>query len=294
VKNMTIGTLAALLLSATTASFSERVWVLLHGVGGSGRDWRYVAPALAGQGQTVLRPSLPNRAGLFDWAENVVEFFERSSLLEREDRSVLLVAHSFGGAVVLFLLRTAYELNHNNLVSMETQLGCAHLRGRAVGACQKIKAGWQALMRDPARAQRWVRAAQKISHVFLYHAALRGACGADVDLVGLGGEATASLQLLAQQGDFFYHPVEHISWEGQITITNLYGGRKYMLSLCGLCGNDSMLSYEQQRLSLQAPGYREIFFDHRSHFDFALSPSAGRQLAQSLKAYGEALPGGVR
>lgn len=292
---MIIGVVLALVLRVHTVLEAQEIWVLLHGIGGSGRDWRYVAPELARSGQTVLRPSLSSYTGLFAWAENVVEFFEKSRLLERADRSVLVVAHSFGGAVVLFLLKTAYALEHRRLAHLEAQLDCARLRGRAVGACHKIKAGWQALLSDPQRAQKWVRAAQKIKHVFLYHAALRGACGAELDLWGLGGDATASLQLLAQRGDFFYHPVEHVSWEGQITIVNLYGGRKYMLSLCGLSGNDSMLSYDQQRLSAEALGYRELFFDHRSHFDFALSPTAGRQLAQALSrlAHSERLSGGV-
>jgi len=291
-----MGIALALVLTVNTALEAQEIWVLLHGVGGSGRDWRYIAPELARSGQTILRPSLPNRVGLFAWAENIVEFFGKGRLLERADRSVLVVAHSFGGAVVLFFLKTAYELEHQNLARLEAQLDCGRLQGRAVGACQKIKAGWQALLSDPQRAQKWVRAAQKIKHVFLYHAALRGACGAELDLWGLGGDATASLQLLAQLSDFFYHPLEHISWEGQISIVNLYGGRKYMLSLCGLSGNDSMLSYEQQRLSAEALGYRELFFDHRSHFDFALSPSAGRHLAHALRrlAYAERLSGGVR
>lgn len=289
---ITISTLLALLLSVNT---EERVWVLLHGVGGSGRDWRYVASELNRSGQMVLRPSLPNRAGLFAWAENVVEFFAQSGLLEHKDRSVYVVAHSFSGAVVLFLLRTAYELDHQNLSSLETQLVCAQLRGRAARACQQIKSDWRALLGDPQRAQRWMRAAAKIEHVFLYHPALRGACGADLDFLGLGGDATASLQLLEQLSDFFYLPIEHLSWDGQVTITNLYGGREWMISLCGFSENDSMLSYEQQRLLREAPGYRELFFDHRSHFDFALSPTAGQQLAQALRtlSHKQELTGGV-
>lgn len=292
---MAIGTLLALLLSVNTGDFTEKVWLLLHGVGGSGHDWRYVAPELGSPGQTVLRPSLPNRAGLFAWAENIVTFFAQSGLLERENQSVRIVAHSFSGAVVLFLLRTAYELDHQHLASLEAQLVCAKLRGRAARACQQMKTSWQALLADAQQAQRWVRVAFKIEQVFLYHPALRGACGANLDLLGLGGDATASLQLLEQLSDFFYLPVEHLSWDGRIAITNLYGGRAWMVSLCGFCKNDSMLSYDQQRLSLEAPGYRELFVDHRSHFAFALSRAAGRQLAQSLRtlAHTTALSGGV-
>ncbi len=285
-----IGTLLALFLSVNT---EQRVWVLFHGVGGSGRDWRYVAPELSHSGQMVLRPSLPNRAGLFAWAENVVEFFAQNSLLEREDRSVYVVAHSFSGAVVLFLLRTAYDLYHQHLASREAQLVCAQVRERAARACQQIKSGWQALLAEPQRAQRWVRVALKIEQVFLYHPALRGACGADLDLLGLGGDATASLQLLEQLGDFFYVPLEHITWDGQIGITNLYGGKAFMISLCGFYTNDSMLSYEQQRLLQKAPGYRELFFDRRSHFDFALSRAAGRQLARALCRFAQTSYGGV-
>lgn len=288
---LAIGTLLALLLSVNT---EERVWVLLHGVGGSGRDWRYVVRELGQVEPLVLRPSLPNRAGLFSWAENVVEFFAQSGLLEREDRSVYIVAHSFSGAVVLFLLRTAYELAHQNLSSLETQLVCAQVRGRAARACQQIKSGWRALLADPQQAQRWVRVAWKIEHVFLYHPALRGACGADLDFLGLGGDATASLQLLEQLHDFFYLPIAHITWDGQVTITNLYGGKAFMISLCGFSANDSMLSYEQQRLAREAPGYRELFFDRRSHFDFAFSPTAGRQLAHALRklSHSQELTGG--
>ncbi|MCX8103263.1 MAG: alpha/beta hydrolase [Candidatus Bipolaricaulota bacterium] len=258
------------------------VWVLVHGIWpGSGRDWRYVAPALAGQ--TVLRPTLPGRAGLFEWAQNVVQVFEEHRA--RPDRSIRVVGHSFGGAVVLFLLRTAYELDRETLPELYARLDCARFAGRAGQACRQIHEGWRRLLTDPQQALRWIRAAQKIERVFLYHAALRGACGACLDLVGLGGDTTASLCLLEDLGEFLYLPIEHVTWGEAIPIVNLYGGGEWMLSLCGLRENDFALSHRQQTLAAASCAYQEIFFDTHMHFAFALRRDVGQRLARTLHEF---------
>lgn len=269
----------------------ESLWVLLHGIWpGSGRDWRYVASVLSKQGQTVLRPTLPGRAGLFPWANNIVQFFEEQGLLDRADKSVRVVAHSFAGAAVLFLLRTAYELNSNTLADLQTRLDCAQFLGRAAQACREIEDGWSALLADSSEAQRWMTTAQKIERVFLYHPALQGACGTCLDFLGFGGGTTASLCLLSELGSFFFSPIAQVTWAGTIPIVNLYGGMDWMLSLCGLRENDFALSRSQQLLRLpdESGCYREIFSGSHMHFAFAVRRSVGRELAQLLHELAQA------
>ncbi len=256
----------------------ESRWVLLHGIWpGSGRDWRFVAPLLQEQGATVLRPSLPARAGLFAWAENVVNYLEGTSA------QIYVVAHSFSGAVTLFLLRTAYELDRGSLETLHASLDCTSFTGRAAYACGQLLEGWQQLLSDQERAARWIAVAQKVERLFLYHPALRGACGACLDIWGLGGgDTTASLCLLAEIADWLFTPIERVTWDSAIAVTNLYGGSEWMLSLCGLQDNDFALRLEQQRLSLEGGSYREVFVGRQLHFAFALRRSVAEKLVTQL------------
>ncbi|MCI2430460.1 hypothetical protein LM602_08045 [Candidatus Acetothermia bacterium] len=265
---------------AESTSPSRTHWLLLHGIWpGSGRDWRFVAPLLREQGAMVLRPSLPARAGLFAWAEAIVGY------LERVPSELYVVAHSFSGAATLFMLRTAYELQHGNLKTLIARLDCASFTGRAAYACRQLSEGWQQLLSETERATRWIGAAKKIERVFLYHPALRGACGACWDLWGFGGgDTTASLCLLAEIAGWLFTPIERVTWESAIAVTNLYGGSEWMLSLCGLQDNDFALRLEQQRLSLEGHNYREVFVGRQLHFAFALRRSAAEKLVTQLSS----------
>ncbi|MCS6936917.1 MAG: hypothetical protein NZ610_05800 [Candidatus Bipolaricaulota bacterium] len=260
-------------------ALSKTHWVLLHGVWpGSSRDWRLVAPLLQEQGATVWRPTLPGRVGLFPWADNIAHY-----VVENAPSNLYVIAHSFSGAATLLLLRTAYELQHGDLEALIAHLDCDAFTGRAAYACRQLREGWQQLVADRARAARWIQAAQKIKHLFLYHPALRGACGACWDRWGLwGGDATASLCLLAKIADWLFTPLERVTWRGAIAITNLYGGSEWMLSLCGLHQNDLVLGLEQQRLFVEGHGYREVLVGNQLHFSFAMRRSAAQRLIELL------------
>ncbi len=264
-------------------SESKAVWLLLHGIWpGSGRDWRYVAPMLEEKGAAVLRPTLPSRAGLFAWAENIVGY------LEAAPTKLYIVAHSFSGAATLFLLRTAYELQHGRLETLSERLACESFTGRAARACQQLQAGWQQLLIDTERAARWVRAVQKIERLFLYHPALRGACGACWDIWGIGGgDTTASLCLLAEIADALFSPLERVTWDGAIAVINLYGGSAWMLSLCGVQSNDFALRLAQQRLGAEHSNYREVFVGTHTHFAFTLRRSVAQKLVELLDSFVE-------
>lgn len=266
------------LADSVSSSLPNTHWLLLHGIWpGSGRDWRFVAPLLQEQGALVLRPSLPARAGLFQWAENIADY------LESAPSGLYVIAHSFSGAAMLTLLRTAYELQHGDLKELIFKLDCGSFTGRAAYACRQLREGWQQLVSNRDRAAAWVKAAQKIEHLVLYHPALRGACGVCWDRWGLGGDTTASLCLLAEIADWLFTPIERVTWNGAIAVTNLYGGSEWMLSLCGLQHNDFALRLEQQRLSLEGYNYREIFMEGQLHFAFALRRSAARRLIEVLE-----------
>jgi hypothetical protein len=207
-----------------------------------------------------------------------------------------VVAHSFSGAAVLFLLRTAYELKNSTLDTVIAQLNCERFQGRAAWACHEISDGWHTLLSDAERAQRWIAATQKIEKVFLYHSALQGACGVCLDFLGLGGGTTASLCLLSQLGSSFFLPIEHVTWAGTISVVNLYGGGEWMLSLCGLRENDFALSRGQQLLKLSdgLGCYREIFSDSHMHFAFAVRRGVGYELAHKLHNLAQEICGGAQ
>lgn len=261
----------------------KALWLLLHGIWpGAGRDWRLVAPLLQERGATVWQPNLPARAGLFAWAENIVGH------LEAAPTKLYVVAHSFSGAATLFLLRTAYELQHGRLETLIERLACESFTGRAAYACRQIQEGWQQLLADSERAAHWIGAAKKIGRVFLYHPALRGACGACWDIWGIGGgDTTASLCLLEIVADRLFSPIERVTWDGAIAVINLYGGSAWMISLCGVQSNDFALQLAQQRLgaAYQHSNYREVFVGTHMHFAFALRRSVAQRLVEQLEIF---------
>src|SRR2546423_7952535 len=67
--------------------------VLVHGAFGDASSWRPVFDRLVGDGHTVLAPPNPLRGIQYDASHT-------ASLLELVDGPVVLVGHSYGGAVI--------------------------------------------------------------------------------------------------------------------------------------------------------------------------------------------------
>src|SRR5467141_3506482 len=72
---------------------SSSTIVLIHGAFGDASSWRPVYDRLVGDGHTVLAPPNPLRGIPYDASHT-------SSLVDQIDGPVVLVGHSYGGAVI--------------------------------------------------------------------------------------------------------------------------------------------------------------------------------------------------
>lgn len=86
-------------------------FVLIHGSWQDGRCWDATVEALAASGHEALAPTLPGNGHLANPAVTMAETAEAVvDLLVREDLSdVVLVGHSFGGAVAQLVAQSAPE-----------------------------------------------------------------------------------------------------------------------------------------------------------------------------------------
>jgi pimeloyl-ACP methyl ester carboxylesterase len=273
-------------------------WLLLHGIWpGSGWDWQKTLYWLKQRepNASIFLPTLNGRAGLFQWAENIVQFVESQGLLEQETR-LHIIAHSFGGTATLFLLRTAYELGNGDLSRLIEKLDCSKYWGNALKVCQELLEGWRRLLFNEGESDRWRRTAHRIESVALYHPALRGACGACMDIWGFGGRTTGAMCLLEEIASWLWEPIDKLTWAGQKRILNLYGALNWGLSLCGLTQHDIALSLDQQQLRSKdqkpacAENYREIHAGAHSHMSFIYRWNVAKDLVERVRVWLKAVP----
>lgn len=271
-----------------------QTWLLLHGIWpGSGWNWQKTAYWLKQSEQTgkVFIPTLNGRAGLYKWADNITIYAESQKLLTQETQ-IHLVSHSFGAAATLFLLRTVYELTQGDLSVLIAKLDCNRYWGNALSVCKELMNGWEGLLSDEKARARWIATAQKIKTVTLYHPALQGACGACVDVLGVAGRTSGALCLLEKIAAWLWYPIEHLTWDGEKRILNLYGAMTWSVSLCGFTSNDIALNLQQQKLygerlkNLSSEclnsSYTEIDAGAYSHISFIHRWNVAKELVERI------------
>ena len=270
---------------------SQGSWLLLHGMGSHPSVWGWVESFMqldeSVPRNDMLAPQLPNYEPLGNWTNNLVMWMNQSGIMSVPDGSVKVVAHSFGAAVTLFLLRTAYALRHGNAAELASAISskCTDfpaVQGNASArvACYEIVAEIQTQAKNPSL---WVEAASKIGAVYLYHGAIRGGCCACTGVFATP-QTAASVCVLGQVNSLLWYPISDLTWDGTKTIVNIYGfaGNNHQCpGLCSSTGNvaqDKEVTEEDQRLLSAKDGdtgtavsgsYTEVFGGYYCHSDFS-------------------------
>lgn len=274
----------------------EGKWLLVHGKAGDASDWYEVKNVLQSYGipsDNIYMPGLPNDVMLHEWTNNLVNWMDSQGMLSLPDGSVKVIAHSFGGAVTLYLLRATYELEYGNVYTLASDIrsDCNAFAPWSPNkeACLEIASGLETLGANPAIGSKWIEAAKKIQGVYLYHPAIRGGVCACP-----GGWTenwtAASICALETVDRHLWYPISSLTWDDCKKIVNIYGfgGNGVSCSnpicLIPLCWNECTGAHDKwvqdghQRLlpgddgdeSTQKEGlYTELFGGYHCHNDFA-------------------------
>jgi len=286
---------------------SQGTWLLLHGMGSHPSVWGWVESFMqldeSVPRNNMLAPQLPNYEPLGNWTNNLVMWMDQSGMMSLPNGSVRVVAHSFGAAVTLFLLRTAYALQHGNAAELAsaisskcTDFPAAQGNASAQVACYEIVAEIQTQAKNPGL---WIKAANKIGAVYLYHGAIRGGCCACTNIFPTTPQTAASVCVLGQVNSLLWYPISDLTWDGTKTIVNIYGFAGGNHQCPGLCsGNvtqDKEVTEEDQRLLPAADGdtgtavsgsYTEVFGGYYCHSDFSSNINgAAEDMVHTIAAY---------
>jgi hypothetical protein len=288
---------------------SQGTWLFLHGMGSHPSVWHWVESFMqSDEGvpkSNMMAPQLPNYEPLGEWANNLVTWMSQSGMMSLPDGSVKVVAHSFGAAVTLFPLRTAYALRHGNAAELASSIGskCTDfpaVQGNASArvACYGIVAEIQAQAQNSSL---WVEAANKIGAVYLYHGAIRGGCCACTGVFPTTPQTAASACVLGDVNPLLWYPISDLTWDGAKTIVNIYGfaGDNHQCSgLCSSTGNvaqDKEVTEEDQRLlsakngdtsTVVSGSYTEVFGGYYCHSDFSNDINgAAEAMVHTIAAY---------
>lgn len=271
----------------------EGKWMFVHGSGGNPKDWEQVKLIMEHSPYSIQDSYIKvvdleayNHSKLGDWTNNLVNWMESAGILSLPDGSVKVIAHSFGGAVTLFLLRATYELQFGDIDQLESDINTRCNRfwpwSWAKDACDEIGDRLHELGTNSNMVDKWIKAARKIGGVYLYHPTIRGAC-----LVCTGQlleEDYASMCALGTVDIKLWYPISRLMWEDCKKIVNIYGfgGNgigcwAFMGCGWGTGAHDARVQDDHQRLfshengatNTQTQGaYTETFGGYACHGDF--------------------------
>ena len=268
---------------------SQGTWLFVHGMGSHPSVFGWVESFMQlDEGvpkSNMMAPQLPNYEPLGNWTNNLVMWMNQSGMMSLPDGSVKVVAHSFGTAVTLFLLRTAYALQHGNATQLASAISskCTDFpavqgNSSARVACYEIVTEIQTQAKNPSL---WIEAANKIGAVYLYHGAIRGGCCACTGVFATP-QTAASVCVLGQVNSLLWYPISDLTWDGAKPIVDIYGFAGGNHQCSGLCsGNvtqDKEVTEEDQRLLFSVDGdtgtavsgsYTEVFGGYYCHSDFS-------------------------
>lgn len=208
----------------------------------------------------ILAPSLPNEASLVDWTVNIAEYIDSLP----QDVRLTVIAHSFGGTSILFLLIVARHVREGDLKQWASGLSSAEQ------ALAPIMASLL-LVPDP---DLFVRAASRLKDVFLYHAALGGgchACACGEAQVPLVCDDSVRDMCALGSGEGILFSADEIA-ALNVPVVDIYGTHALCLGQCfGAPDTDGMVQIDAQRLFLSSQNYHEIDGGAVCHLDFIIN-----------------------
>ena len=240
--------------------------LLLHGWHGDSSNWdecirvMTTAPYII-DSQSIMAPSLPNEVSLVDWTVNVAKYID--SL--RADAHLTVIAHSFGGTSMLFLLVIASHVEKNDLAPW------------ALGLADKdesLSSIVSSLLSLPDM-DLFVRAVRKVDQVFLYHPALGGGCYAcsacgEIPVPLVCDDAVRDMCVLGTAKGIIFNADEVESLK--VPVVDIYGTHAWCLGQCfGASDTDGVVPISEQRLYLSGQNYSEIDGGAVCHLDFIIN-----------------------
>ena len=266
--------LVGFLLLALFSSVVAGQVLLLHGWHGASSNWKECIRVMTSapysiDPQRILSPSLANEASLVDWTVNVAQYIDSLP----NDSHLTVIAHSFAGTSVLFLLVIARHVEEGDLGAW------------AVGLSNKDKALLPIVTSFLAVSDfdLFARAASKVKAAFLYHPALGGGCLAcsacgEVPVPLVCDDAVRDMCLLQTGKEDLFNGDQMEALV--VPVVDIYGTRAWCLGQCfGASDTDGIVSVSDQRLFVSADNYHEIDGGAVCHIDFILN---GHHAAEDL------------
>lgn len=257
-----VGSLLLALFSFLTVSQI----LLLHGWLGDGSNWNNsvrimtAAPYSIDPGQ-ILAPFLPNNVSLVDWTVNIATYIDSLP----EEANLTVIAHSFGGTSILFLLVVARHVEQGDLVPWAINL-------RDTDQDLSLIVSELLSLPDP---DLFVRAARKVKEAFLYHPALGGGCLAcsacgEVPVPLVCDDAVKDMCVLETAKDRLFSVDEITALK--VPVVDIYGTHAWCIGPClGASDSDGSVSIKEQRLFLSEENYHEVNGSAVCHADFIIN-----------------------
>jgi hypothetical protein len=298
----------------------EGTWLLVHGSDGNPGNWDKVKGVMEGSPYNIDNIKVVdleqyNHDRLEQWADNLVDWMDKNDMLEDSvpDGSIKVVAHSFGGAVTLFILRVAYELEYGDAEQLGNYIAdvcgsIGSLLPEAKEACGYIATKLKTIDTSSGLGRKYIEAAKKIGGVYLYHPTLLGGCqscalsAGNWDWASICALGTADQKL----GYKLWTPIRAIERGGYTRIVNLYGYGEYNYDTATECNillggclaseppHDGHVRLEHQRLWIDDTFiYNEIFGGYACHGDFQVDDDVASALVEKILQCPTPHPNGI-
>lgn len=254
------------LLLALFSFLSVGQILFLHGWLGSSSNWNECIRVMRGapyriDPTQVLALSFPNDVSLVNWTVNIATYIDSLP----DNARLTVIAHSFGGTSMLFLLVAAEHVEKGDFAQWAIKLSDQDQDlSSIVGQLLSIP--------DP---DLFVRAARRIKEAFLYHPALGGGCYAcsacgEVPVPLVYDAAVRDMCALQTAKDVIFSEDDIASLT--VPVIDIYGTHAWCIGPClGASDSDGSVPITGQRLFLSTDNYHEIDGGAVCHADFIIN-----------------------
>ncbi|HDL86352.1 MAG TPA: hypothetical protein ENH11_08535 [Candidatus Acetothermia bacterium] len=260
-----IALVGSLLLALFSLVATSQI-LLLHGWLGDSSNWNECERVMTAapyniDPEQILTPSLPNNVSLVGWTVNIADYIDSLS----KDAKLTVIAHSFSGTSILFLLVVARHVKQGNLAQWTVGL---------TKKDQDLSSIVNELLSLPDMGL-FVRAVGKLERVFLYHPALGGGCFAcsacgEVPVPLLCDDSLRDMCILGTAKSIIFSADEVASLK--VPVVDIYGTHAWCLGPClGASDTDGSVPISGQRLFLSGKNYHEMDGGAVCHADFIIN-----------------------